>query len=318
MIGVSYIVTVYNKAPYLEGVLAGLAGQSGDFAREFIFVDDGSTDDSVALLEQLTSGWKNVKIIRQANKGPSAALNTAADAAQYDILKSVDADDILTPSSTVWLLDALHRHNAVLAYGDGGTYNLGETPVMPTPGAPPTIRVIDDPMTRLLRNSFVSPSYMMVPTARYREVGGCVEYVIPQDYSLQLKLARYGPFAHVAAPVALMPREAPGRLSDAPARTLHDINLLLYETLRDDPDLTPRQRRLAIRRATGRAMRFRRRFPNSAPLWRSWLRYLAARVPLGPMDERFIIHGLYDFGVPSQIDGFHPYPNCVSNPEPGP
>jgi hypothetical protein len=172
-------------------------------------------------------------------------------------------------------------------------------------------------MTRLLHNSFISPSYMMVPTARYRDVGGCVENVIPQDYSLQLKLARQGPFAHVAAPVALMPREAPGRLSDAPARTLHDINLLLYETLSDNPDLTTRQRRLAMRRATGRAMRFRRRYPNSAPFWRSWLRYLTARVPFAPTDERLITDGLHDFGVPSQIDGFHPYPNCVGSPEPG-
>lgn len=311
MSGISYLLTVYNKAPYLEAVVAGLAAQRGDFAREFIFVDDGSTDGSPELVEKLTAGWGNVTLIRQANRGPSAALNAAAAAARLPYLKSVDADDILVPDSSLWLLEALQTHKAVLAYGDGGSYELGQPVVMPELPAPPVSRVIADAMTMLIRNSFVSPSYMMVPADLYRQVGGCKEHIIPQDYSLQLKLAPLGPVAYVPGPIALMPKVAPGRLSDAPARTLHDINLLLLETLRERPDLTPDQRRLAARRATGRALKFRRRFPNDAPLAGSWLRWLRARLPLPADDGRLIAEGLKDFGVPSQLDGFHPYPRCL-------
>jgi glycosyltransferase involved in cell wall biosynthesis len=312
MFGVSYLLTVYNKAPYLEGVVAGLAGQTGDFPREFIFVDDGSSDGSPELVEKLTAGWPNVTLIRQANRGPSAALNAAAAAARYDYFKAVDADDILVPDSTQWLLDALRRHDAVFAYGDGGSYDLGQPVQMPVLADTPVSEALDDPMTLLLRNSFISPSYMMVPAAQYRAVGGCVEYIIPQDYSLQLKLAPRGRFAYVPGPIALMPRVAPGRLSDAPARTLHDINLLLFETLRDAPGLTPEQRRLAARRASGRALRFRRRYPGPSPLWRSWLRYLQARLPFAFDEAALIAAGLKDFGVPSQLDGFHPYPGCLT------
>ncbi len=50
MAGVSYVVTVYNKAPYLPAMLDALAGQAGDFERQFIFVDDGSTDGSLDIL----------------------------------------------------------------------------------------------------------------------------------------------------------------------------------------------------------------------------------------------------------------------------
>ena len=44
--GVSFVVPVYNKARVLPPVLDAMAAQQGDFPREFIFVDDGSTDDS--------------------------------------------------------------------------------------------------------------------------------------------------------------------------------------------------------------------------------------------------------------------------------
>ena len=45
--GVSFIVTVYDKAAHLPRIIESLARQTGSFPREFIFVDDGSSDDSV-------------------------------------------------------------------------------------------------------------------------------------------------------------------------------------------------------------------------------------------------------------------------------
>ena len=54
--GVSFVVPVYNKAAYLPDVLAAIRAQRGDFAWQYIFVDDGSTDDSLAILERLTAG----------------------------------------------------------------------------------------------------------------------------------------------------------------------------------------------------------------------------------------------------------------------
>ncbi len=73
--GVSYVVTIYNKAPYLEGVVRALAGQDGDFERQYVLVDDGSTDDSGALAARLVAGLPNRTLIRQPNAGPSVAVN---------------------------------------------------------------------------------------------------------------------------------------------------------------------------------------------------------------------------------------------------
>ncbi len=69
MAGVSYVVTVYNKAPYLPAVLDALAGQAGDFERQFIFVDDGSTDGGLDILRDRTAGWRNATILSQADAG---------------------------------------------------------------------------------------------------------------------------------------------------------------------------------------------------------------------------------------------------------
>ena len=307
MTGVSFLITVYNKAPYLRGVLEAAARQVGEFEREFVIVDDGSTDGSRALARELTAGWRNVRLVEQANHGASAAMNAAAAAARMPYLKPVDADDLLVPDATSWLLDALHRHDAVMAYGDGGDYDLGTAPTWPALAGPPPTQRIDDPMTMMLRQSFISPSYILLRAASYNQVGGCKEHVIPQDYSLQLKLAALGAFAHVRAPVALMPRVAPGRLSDNAARVLHDCNLLLYECL-GEAALTPAQRRLAARRATGRAWNYRRRAGGATPMWASWLRFVVARTPL-PIDPRSLVAASCgDFGVPSQLDGWRPYP----------
>jgi glycosyltransferase involved in cell wall biosynthesis len=95
---VSFVVTVYNKTPSLPHLAASLLAQTGPFEREFIFVDDGSTDNSVAVLEQLTQGAEHVRIHRQANAGPAAATNAGFLLARGDVIKPMDADDVLAPA----------------------------------------------------------------------------------------------------------------------------------------------------------------------------------------------------------------------------
>src|SRR5689334_8802424 len=67
MDGVSYIVTVYNKAPFLPLVLDAIFDQRGAFEREVVIVDDGSTDDSFEICRRLAEGRDNVTLIGQAN-----------------------------------------------------------------------------------------------------------------------------------------------------------------------------------------------------------------------------------------------------------
>ena len=108
MEGVSFIVTVYNKEKYLPYTIASLLAQEGDFEREFIFIDDGSTDKSVFVIQELFkhTPFKPI-IISQINQGPAQALNAGFKIASMPIIKPMDGDDILHPSATILLYQAL-------------------------------------------------------------------------------------------------------------------------------------------------------------------------------------------------------------------
>lgn len=103
---VSVIVPCYNGARFLDGLMASLAAQTfRDF--EIVIVDDGSDDEETA--RKLAGLAGRARVIRQDNRGPAAARNTAIAAARGDILAMVDCDDTVDPrflAETVPLLTA--------------------------------------------------------------------------------------------------------------------------------------------------------------------------------------------------------------------
>jgi len=282
---VSYVVTVYNKAPYLPFVLDGLARQRGDFAREFIFVDDGSSDGSADALRRLTAGWSDVRIIAQANAGPARAMNAGLAAAGGDFIKALDGDDMPTPGATASLLEAIAATGAGLAFGRGGRYRLAEgleraqetAALAETPGRAELLR---DGLRQCLRRAQTTPSAWLAEAALVRRSGGSDPGVLVQDYSLELRLARLTRFARSQAVVFLAPEEAPGRMSEAGAQELHDLNLALANFVAGTPGLAPALKRYALRRAAGRAWHFARRQGRRGWLSREFAAFLAAHLPL--------------------------------------
>jgi glycosyltransferase involved in cell wall biosynthesis len=92
---VSVVVPCYNGGPFLDGLMASLARQTfRDF--EIIIVDDGSTDPRTQA--KLASLDPVIRVIRQDNRGPSAARNTGARPARADIIFMLDCDDAIEPT----------------------------------------------------------------------------------------------------------------------------------------------------------------------------------------------------------------------------
>ena len=52
MSSVSFVVTVFNKSKFLKPVINSLKSQKGEFQKEYIFIDDGSTDQSYKILKR--------------------------------------------------------------------------------------------------------------------------------------------------------------------------------------------------------------------------------------------------------------------------
>jgi cellulose synthase/poly-beta-1,6-N-acetylglucosamine synthase-like glycosyltransferase/peptidoglycan/xylan/chitin deacetylase (PgdA/CDA1 family) len=93
---VSVIVPAYNEAVGIVAAVRSLAASDyPDF--EVIVVDDGSTDGTAGLVDEL--GLPNVKVIRQANAGKPAALNTGTAAARGQLIAMVDADTVFEPAT---------------------------------------------------------------------------------------------------------------------------------------------------------------------------------------------------------------------------
>ena len=94
MTKVSVVVPVYNTSRYLERCLKTLLNQTlSDI--EIICVNDGSTDNSLEILEKISeiAPPPKLRIITNKNQGISCARNTGMSVAQGEYIGFVDSDD---------------------------------------------------------------------------------------------------------------------------------------------------------------------------------------------------------------------------------
>lgn len=282
--GVSFVVPVYNKASHLPRVLEQIARQQGDFRKQYVFVDDGSTDGSLDILREHTSGWDNLVIESQANAGSAAATNRGIALATEPYIKFVDADDLIGDYATEMLLHALHDSDACLAYGRAVRYAEGDVLDLSVREERPAVSQIDEPIWPAIRNSMFNPSQFLARTDALRDVGGCDERVVfSQEYGLTLRLARLWPFLSLDVPVAWLPQDAPGRLSTNEGRQLQRVTRSLALFLADHPDLPSKVKRYACRRAAGRSYKYARRRAGESGLGSWFWRNVSAQ--LGLIDD---------------------------------
>ena len=93
---ISVIVTVFNAEKTLERCLDSIISQSFDDF-EAICINDGSTDDSLSILERYAKKDPRFHIISQDNKGVAIARQVALDAAEGSFSIHVDSDDWIEP-----------------------------------------------------------------------------------------------------------------------------------------------------------------------------------------------------------------------------
>ncbi|WP_296882407.1 glycosyltransferase family 2 protein [uncultured Methanobrevibacter sp.] len=117
MVAVSIIMPVYNSSNFLNKSIESIQKQTLKDI-EIICVDDGSTDDSIDVLNDLNKKYGNIKIICQENSGPGMARNMGIKNAQGEYIAFLDSDDIFLDADaleTMYNLGKVKDFNLVCA-----------------------------------------------------------------------------------------------------------------------------------------------------------------------------------------------------------
>lgn len=110
---VSIIVPVYNAQKGLSRCLESICSQTYQ-ELEIIVLNDGSTDDSLAICEQFRAKDPRLVVVDKENEGVSRTRNAGLALAQGDYIQFADSDDVLDPDYTQNLVQAALQHSADL------------------------------------------------------------------------------------------------------------------------------------------------------------------------------------------------------------
>ena len=116
----SIVLPVYNEAGSLSGLIPELTATLGQLGRsyEIIAVDDGSSDDSAAILRRLQEQEPHLRIVQfRRNFGQTAAFAAGFDYAQGEIIVTLDADGQNDPADIPRLLEAMEEGDYDLVSG---------------------------------------------------------------------------------------------------------------------------------------------------------------------------------------------------------
>ena len=231
---VSALIPVFNGGRFLTLAIDSALAQAG-VTIEIIVVDDGSTDETPALL----AGYGDrLVVVRQTNRGLAAARNAGLARARGDVVAFLDADDSWEPEKSREQLAYLEAHPAcglvscdaflMNAEGERGALILGD-------------RAKELPaghcLEALFMGNFVLLPGAMVRRATLEAVGGFDETVPGvEDYDLWLRVAAVAEIGVLPRPLASY-RSWAGQMSRNRVRQTRGEARVLTQALARHPEL---------------------------------------------------------------------------------
>ena len=185
----SVVCPVYNSEQYIAATLESVFTQTL-LPTEIIIVDDGSTDDTVSVIENMMSQSDcDIKVIKSFHKGPGAARNLGVSKATSTWIAFIDSDDlwernkletisntiVSNPVNNIFCHAEYHLHLdgslKVVNYGSGYNYNKKLS-------------------IQLFSRNYFSTSATVCSKTLINEFGGFDESMMnAQDYDLWLKIS---------------------------------------------------------------------------------------------------------------------------------
>lgn len=186
---VSVVTPAFNSVGTIRRAILSVAKQTVPVL-EHIVVDDGSTDGTRDLLEQLAGSFPWLRVVKQPNQGAGAARNRGINMAAARYVAFLDSDDYWRPAKVERQVQFMESTGAVFSYGDYYEVDDGSGEVIHEVQAPGELRYED-----LLASCPVG----CLTAAYNQEVKGKVympDVRRGQDWALWLSLTRDGTRAH--------------------------------------------------------------------------------------------------------------------------
>lgn len=187
---VSIVIPSYNHARFVSEAIQSVINQNYDNI-ELIVIDDGSTDESVKIIQEMSSfcinRFKRFEFRHRENKGLSATLNEAIDWCQGEFIGCVASDDILKPQKTCIQVDYLEKNPDSIGVF-GGVEVFDDTYIREV-----TVNHTKYTFDEILLHFHSLPAPTQLLRLRsVKSVGGYNENVKVEDWYMWLKLTRDG------------------------------------------------------------------------------------------------------------------------------
>lgn len=122
----SIVIPCYNAAGYVGRCLNSIIPQVREGETEIIAVDDGSRDNTLAILREEEKRHPFIKVLSQRNAGPSVARNNGVKEAKGKYIWFVDADDCIEPGAIDILSASMEKDPDVIAFNLKENYENGQ------------------------------------------------------------------------------------------------------------------------------------------------------------------------------------------------
>ena len=191
---ISVIVPTYNRAQQLPRALASILCQSCS-PKEIIVVDDGSTDETSALM---TSEYPEIVFIQQQNTGVSSARNVGIKRASGDWIAFLDSDDEWLPEKLEIQMKALYENPEKKICHTNEIWIRNGKRVNPKKKHEKFGGWI---FQKCLPLCCISPSSVIIHKSIFKEIG-LFDYSLPvcEDYDLWLRITARNPVLYIEEP----------------------------------------------------------------------------------------------------------------------
>ncbi len=112
---ISVIVPIYNTGEYLRKCVDSLCRQTHENI-EILLINDGSTDNSLEIMEELAGTDERIRIIDKQHEGVSAARNAGLEEIRGDFVSFIDSDDWIDTNMYAVMLSQIAENNVDAAY----------------------------------------------------------------------------------------------------------------------------------------------------------------------------------------------------------